>query len=353
MHAATLLYPADWQAHHYRALALRNLDRLQQAWDELSISQKLHESEATVCNLIVVGLLMGRQADVSAYLGSKNLSEASRYYYTGLALVLSGDMDGAGTAFQNVFKRNDRLQGLAAGAYAASLAEMGRDAEAEAVLQRGIEAEKEAGNPGGRARKLLARAHLRLGFGDRPSARSLAVDAARLSDDTGLLQRAGSLLARAGFPADARLLRQRMSAPDQGRRIETAQAIVDGEIALAEGSNQRAAEYFRKADRLAPAIHPRDFLARAWQRLGRVEDALAAWRRIADWPALVWNLTPDAYDPGIWSESLLRVAELSLRSGRAAEGRTVLDRFLKMRPNADGSALESVLARQLLELTRH
>lgn len=104
---------------------------------------------------------------------------------------------------------------------------------------------------------------------------------------------------------------------------------------------------FRQADRLAPPIDPRDFLARGWDALARSEDALSKWRRIAEAPALVW-LRANFVDPGIWTESLLRAAEISQSTGRPVEARRFLGQFLKIREHADRDSPQAAAAQKLL-----
>jgi tetratricopeptide (TPR) repeat protein len=229
---------------------------------------------------------------------------------------------------------------------------LGRHHEAVQVLEQGIAAESDSGNPAQQAQKLLSLGHLYLTAGQREAARRKAHEAARQDSDTRALLRAGSLLARAGFPADARLVDARLNAPDQGRRFETAQTILTAEIALAEGRMADAVNGFERADRLTAPIRPREFLARAWERAGRAADALAVWRRIALKPELLWSEAPDLYDPGSWSESLLRIADLSLRAGFRDEAGAALKQFLELRKHADTDSAQSALAQKLLELLK-
>jgi tetratricopeptide (TPR) repeat protein len=279
----------------------------------------------------------------------KDVRPAAANYYGGLAQVLDRDIVGSEAAILSVIRSNDTLLASPAyGAWASILGELGRVHEALAVLEEGIASDSASGNVTGRARKLLASAHLRLQRQEKGVARTLAHDAARRDRDTECLRRAGCLLARAGFPADARDLLGQMSAPDEGRRYETAHTVLAAEIALAEGRISDAIQLFSKADQLAPPIHPRDFLAHAWERADRIEEALAAWKRIGDRPSLVWVSQPDVHAPGLWTEALVRVAQLSLSVGRIESGRAALTLFLKVREHADGDSPQSAMAQKLL-----
>jgi serine/threonine-protein kinase len=349
MHTFTLLYPQDSLAHHYHAFALRSLGRLEEARSELLESQRLRAADATLRNMVVVALLLGRSGEAAGYVERLPPPEAA--IYRGRINFLAHDYEGAEAAFAAASTAGDaRMRSLASGARAALLAELGRHHEAAQALEEGIAAESASGNPAQQARKRLALGHLYLIAGHSEAARLKAQEAARLDLDTLTLLRAGTLLARAGFPGDARLVSALMNAPDQGRRFETAQTILTAEIALAEGRTAEAVSGFERADRLTAPIRPRDFLARAWEKAGRSVDALAVWRRIALKPELLWSEPPDLYDPGGWSESLLRVADLSLRAGFRDESRAALRQFLELRKHANADSPQSALARKLLEL---
>jgi tetratricopeptide (TPR) repeat protein len=348
MHTFTLLYPRDSLAHHYHAFALRNLGRLEEARSELLEAQRLRPAEANLMNLVAVALLLGRPLEAADYV--EKLSAPVAANYRGQIKFLVRDYAGAEAAFAAASTSRDaRMRSLGMGARAALLAELGRYQEAVQALEQGIAAELASGNSAQQARMRLSLGHLYLLAGRRDAARLKAREAAHQDSDTLALLRAGSLLARAGFPADARSIGARMNAPDQGRRFETAQAILTAEIALAEGRTADAITGFEKADRLTAPIRPRVFLARAWEKAGRSADALDVWGRIALKPELLWNEAPDLYDPGAWSESLLRVADLSLGAGFRDESRAALKQLLELRKHADTDSPQSALASKLLE----
>jgi len=343
----TILYPRDSLAHHYHAKALRNLYRLEEAYGEFQTSQGLHPTEVTLNNLIAVGLQLGKQQDVAEYL--TKMKPAPAGYYGSLAKFLNRDYAGCDAELLAIIGGDDaRLRSAAYGARASLLAELGRVQEARAVLDQGIAADIARGGFVGHANRLLALAHLRLSGSDKRSAREFALEAARRDGDTACLCRSGSLLARADFPTDARRVLARINSAAEGRRSETARIIVSAEIALAERRIEDALREFAKADRLVPPIHPRDFLARAWESAGRADEALAAWRRIAERPALVWVPEPDLHPPGTWTESLIHVAALSLQLGRRESGRAALALFLTTQEHADADAPHFVMAQKLL-----
>jgi eukaryotic-like serine/threonine-protein kinase len=350
MKAFTLQYPLDPLAHHYHATALRSRGRLEEAREELLFSQRLRRTESSLINLISVSLLLGKPEEAAGYLKELRDSRSSfAPFYAALANFLEQNFGGCQTILTTVAQDTHApLRSQAYGGQACLDAELGRVHEALAVLEEGIAVDAAAENSTGLSRKLLASAHLRLLGGENSSARVLALEATRRDADTECLRRAGSLLARAGFPGDSRRVLARMDAPDEGWRIDTARAILAAEIALAEDHIEEALTNFSKADRLAPPIYPRELLAHAWERAGRIEEALAVWKRIADRPSLVWVSRPDLHAPGLWTEALVRVADLSLRAGRIESGRAALTLFLKIREHADADSPQSAVAQKLL-----
>ncbi len=348
--AFTLQYPTDSLARHYHALALRNLDRMEEARDELVASRKLHPAQSSLINLISVGLHLGRHKEIAGYLKELTISQPSyALFYGGLARFIQRDFTDCASLMATVAADPQApLRSQADTALALVHAESGRVREALDALRQGIARDLAAGNSTGLGRKLLASAHLRLLLGEKDTARQLALDASRRDRDTDCLRRAGTLLARSGFPADARNVLQQMNAPDEGHRFETARSVLSAEIGLAEGHIEEALTNFSNADQLASPINPREFMAHAWDRAGRTEEALAAWKRIADRPSLVWVSQPDLHAPGLWTEALVRVAELSLRVGSIESGRAALTLYLKVREHADTDSPQSTMAQKLL-----
>jgi tetratricopeptide (TPR) repeat protein len=243
---------------------------------------------------------------------------------------------------------DERLRSAGFGAGASLLAELGRIGEARKLLEEGAAGDAAAANYPGRARKLLAMGHLFVLTGQVERARALSLEASRQYRDTEILLRAGRLLAHAGFSPDARRMLELIQPGAEGRRSESAHAILSAALAAAGGRKQEALDGLAKADRLVAPIHARDFLADGFERLGNVDDSLRHFRRIADRPALVWFYSPDTYVPGLWTASLLHTAGLYLRAGRKVEARAALDQFLKIRQSADADHPETVAAQKLL-----
>ena len=346
-HAWTLLYPLDSVGHHIRALALRNLDRLEDAREELHTSQKLWPDPRNLTNLVCVALLLGRPQEAASYL--KTVEPPVATYFGGLVKFLNFEFEAAEADFTSALQNQDtRIRSMAYGAKACLLAELGRPREARNVLESGAVQDAAAADSAGRARKMLALAHLWLLDGQPDRTRALVLDAVRQYNETEILVRAGTMLARAGFRKDARELLNQLNSLYEGRRFETSRAILASEVAFAEGRRDQALAGFQAASQLAPPIHSREFLANAFDHTGRVEDALSFYRRIVGRPALIWFLSPIRYDPGAWTSALLRTSSLYLRLGRRQEARQSLDQFFRIRKTAEADDPQSGAARKLL-----
>jgi tetratricopeptide (TPR) repeat protein/predicted Ser/Thr protein kinase len=343
----TLTYPGDHRAHHNHAEALRNLDRLEEAREEFLASRRLRLTDAVRDNLVLIGLLRGQKQEVAGNL--KDLPPALATYLGSFLKFLDRDFMGCETALRAVIHEDRPFRSVAYGALASLFGERGRAHEALAILDEGTASDALEGNATGRGLKLLASAHLHFLAGERGTAKGLAQEATQPDSDTECLRRAGCLLAQAGFLPEARAILARLNVRDEGHRSETARMIVAAEIDLAEGRKQKALDGFDKAAALAPPIHPRDFLARAWERAGEIDKALIAWRRIAHRPELVWSSQPGLHPPGLWTEALLRVAALSQRVGQLKAGGEALALFLKIRERADTNSPQSEAAQRLLK----
>src|SRR5262249_31382712 len=160
--------------------------------------------------------------------------------------------------------------------------------------------------------------------------------------------RAGSLLARGGFLEAARALLQKLDFPGEGRRVEIARSVLSGEIALAEGRIKDALVQLRRGADLAPPIEPREYLGRGLNMAGRSEEALAEYQRIMTAPAAIWQNGADNSDPGLWTDSMLHVAELNAKIGRKAEANAAVIRFLNFHAQADSDSPRVIAARKLL-----
>jgi serine/threonine protein kinase/tetratricopeptide (TPR) repeat protein len=344
-----LLYPQESLAYHMRALALRNLGRLEEAREQLQRAESLRHDIANLTNLALVEMMLGDYTKAVEYLkGARATQPAIAGYLDGVKDFLVGDYSAAETSFLTLTRGPDtRLRSLGYGDLVCLLAEKGQEQAALATVREGIVADSRVGNPTGQARKLLAFASLSLEKGDLRTMHTAALQAAGVEKTSRTFLRAGTMLARGGFVADARRLLARMDFPGEGRRQEVNIAILAGEIALAERNNDQAISELRRAATLAPPIQPREYLARALQQVGENEEALAVYQSIITAPGSIWQ-SADDFDPGIWSRCMLRAAELQARVGQSWDARQTAARFLKIRERADSDSAELATALKLL-----
>jgi serine/threonine-protein kinase len=346
-----LLYPQDAQAYHLRALALRNLGRLEEARDQLRIAQRLRPDPVNLQNLVVVDLMLGDSAQANGDVEAlRSVKPVLAEYLRGIANWLAGDVSGADRSFSILSGSEDgRFRSIGFGAKAYVLAETGRSRAASAALREGIAADIRAGNSAGHARKLLAIAALSLDNEDKANLKTVALEAVAQDHSARTYLRAGTLLARGGLLAAARSVLGNLEFPDEGRRFEIARSILSGEIAVAEGRTGEGLADLQRAASLAPQIQPREYLAHALEQAGRQEEALGEYQRIVAAPAVMWQSgSADDNDPDLWTSSMLRVADLSARTGRKDEARAMLTRFLKLHAQADSDSRQTTAARKLL-----
>jgi Flp pilus assembly protein TadD len=78
-----------------------------------------------------------------------------------------------------------------------------------------------------------------------------------------------------------------------------------GLLLAKQGDNAEAARYLKAATQLKPTSHPEESLARAWQALGRVQEASDPHAALTDF-AEAAKLTPNDADPHLAAAALLR-----------------------------------------------
>jgi hypothetical protein len=121
--------------------------------------------------------------------------------------------------------------------------------------------------------------------------------------------RAGMLLAQAGFLSEARRILNDLHAHVDIPRLVAARHRLAGEIALVERAPRRALREFQEAAVISPARECMEQIARALDATGDLNQAIAAYKKITETPALFWP-GPQTDIPGLQSESRRRYAEL-------------------------------------------
>ncbi len=229
---------------------------------------------------------------------------------------------------------------LRAGVYS----ELGRYGEAASVLREGIQYDIAERRASDQADKLLALADLALRREDRVGARQACLGAVQLDRSPQRLSRAGTILARAGYPAVA----ERLAAMIQGNEniFQAARWRIAGEVLLARGAPAEAIVNFRHADAVEPAGRPRQYLARALVLSGDAEGALRLYRRVLETRNLSWQ-SSEPQPLGLWADALLQQAVLASSLGHVEEARTAASEYEKIRSGEDQPARDLDSARKI------
>jgi hypothetical protein len=112
-----------------------------------------------------------------------------------------------------------------------------------------------------------------------------------------VVAKAVTILARAGFIADAREVSRKF--PEiRGPRNRCFRLRMDGELAAASGKFADAVGLMEQAARIDSAKRPKEYLARVLYLAGQKERAGQIYREIAEVPNEDW-LSPDTEWPGL------------------------------------------------------
>lgn len=176
-------------------------------------------------------------------------------------------------------------------------------------LQNGIAYDISQGLREAAADKHLLLAQLHLRSAARAAAQGECSSALALDKSTRRAARAGMLLAQAGFLSEARRILNDLHAHVDIPRLVAARHRLAGEIALVERAPRRALREFQEAAVISPARECMEQIARALDATGDLNQAIAAYKKITETPALFWP-GPQTDIPGLQSESRRRYAEL-------------------------------------------
>ena len=336
-------YPNDYLGPFYHARPLLMLGRTEEAIRALEQArQKEPNSFFPFYHLAQFNLVLGRfdeSAKAIANLRRLGYGETAEYF-EGASLFMQGQYDKAMAVFRTLRTPSDPrdpydpyYRSRSYQMEANVLAELGRREEAIQLINQSLAADVASGRDDDRADKLTALAYLYLARGDRPACRVACLKALELDGSLGRSRDAGSLLAQAGYVADARrVLRSR----DPGNYPPISDEVRDrlqGEILLAKGQRQKALEEFEKAAKLAPPAEDREYLARALVACGRLEEAWTIYKNAVQAQGQVWYWA-EVQPPGLWADTLYQYASLSLKLGKP-EGAEAAARYRKLREHAD------------------
>ncbi|HYL72847.1 MAG TPA: protein kinase [Bryobacteraceae bacterium] len=311
-------YPFDYLAAFYLGAAQRMQGKLEAAIGTFqhaaSLDPKqyysyveLAKSYLTLKNLPEANIELGR---IRA-LGEQTTADQ----FEGVARFLGSDAGLASAIFGRLLKSADPIAKSRGYLLLASLAaETGRSADAIAWLEVGLEYDRSRGDIPFQADKLINLAYLHLAAGARGKVRTEALDAVRLDSSPERLLKAGTLLARAGFLADASSM-GRMTRQFPGvHKAEVASLRIDGEILAARHLFPQALDRLNRAAKMDQVSGYQEYLANAYAITGDGERAASYYQRIFDTPAVPW-LNSAAEFPGIWTASLLKYATLERSLG--------------------------------------
>ena len=330
-------YPNDYLGPFYHARPLLMLGRTEEAVRALEeANRKNPNSYYPLYHLAAFNLVLRRfdeSAKAIASLRQMGYGDAA-VYFEGASLFMRGEYDKAMAAFRAL--RNAGHPYYRSRSYqleASVLAELGRREEAIWLIKESLTADVANGRDEDRASKLTALAYLYLARGDRAACRAACLQALQLDGSLGRSREAGSLLARAGYLADARGV---LEARDPGNYPPISEEVrhrLQGEIFLAEGQRQKALEEFERTDKLAPPAESREYLARALVGCGRLEEAWTTYRNAVEAQSRIWYW-PEVSPPGFWADMLYQYGALGLKL-RKPEAVGAAARYGKVRARAD------------------
>jgi tetratricopeptide (TPR) repeat protein len=343
------LYPHDYIPVHDLAAAVRFQGRLDQAVQlERQVMTLAPEYIGAITAAMQDYLLLGRFDNAEAMakrLGDLGLPAMSEEYQ-GVVQYQRGNYAAAEVLFQkgmqdlSAFRRSRAVSLLAA-----LKAESGAYRAAISLYENGLAADLAAGMPEQAAQKHLAIAILRFRNKENALARIHSLEAVRQLRFLVVFRRAASILARSGYPADARNLLDDL-ARWPGPLAESARSYIQGEIFMAEGDYANAVREFQAVDRSDSPLILREYLARGYAASGDGERALFLYQSsLRSWGPF-W-LYADSELPALRTNMMIDYAALALRQGHPDQAGVVLRQYFSLRPNADPGLPETATAARL------
>jgi tetratricopeptide (TPR) repeat protein len=298
-------YPEDWRGHFYRIVpllldgypeeAIRQMERV------LSLRPGHAHAYAQIANAAIAMGDEVRAGDAISQL--RKMGERERPLVKQAMLHMTqGALNRAIACFGEVQASRETLWQVRGALYKAILYIESNEPDAalrtlSSDAYRSLPPDADAE----RASWLMARAFAAWRAGDSKLATASASAAIDAEDGPYALRHGGSVFARLGRFEIASAIAERVRRMD-ARHYQLAARRIDGEVALAKGQLNEAANAFQKAFMLAPRVYDRTPLARALAALGRTEEARQIFRRTADAAFLVF-LEPMCQEPGAWGDS--------------------------------------------------
>jgi serine/threonine protein kinase/predicted Zn-dependent protease len=334
----SIAYPNDYLGFFYRGVPLMLLGRTEEA------VQMLHEAEQRNPGLFYVPdhlarymLILGDLDSTTRYT-SRVRQMGHRWWadeVDGQASVVAGDYGRAEKLFLGLREADDPfLRSVRFYLLASSLAEQGRYKDAIRFLNDGVAADLPAGDAADRADKLLGLAYLHFIQGDREAGRVAALKSVEAEPGVRRIAQAGSLLARAGFMADAERLSRTLNADDTAVVTKVAFHRLRGEILLAQKRCRPALAEFETAKAVdQEQALLQDYWAHALLVCSRSDEAAVEYEKLWSRSRNVWH-QPEFYEPGLRADLLFAYAQALSRAGKP-QADAIFSQYRALRRNAD------------------
>ena len=334
-------YPNDPAYHSDLAADYRALNRPRDAIAEAEKALQL--SPSSPGSMVALAIMQGdvrewsqmvRYYEQAFAIEPELTTDTIHNHQYGWALVQINRPDAARAAFRKMLElepvkkaRGHRSLGILA-------LYQGKLSEARRELEEARRLDETSGTFNSAARDLYYLAEglaLLGGTGDAISQLTKAVDLSRKASWTVLSLRLSTLLARSGRCAEASRIvesnRKQAQAGDSYERSDLMRA--DGEIALARGKTAEALELLRQAEIVQPWILTQISLARALDRAGQNEEAIAAYEKVI-------TRGPEPWEGNVeWAISHIALAHLYEHEGRREEARRTCGQLREVWKDAD------------------
>ena len=335
-----LRFPNDWYARWKHGLLLASVDRLEEAADELHQAERLRPGlRLNLTSLLEVYLWSGNFVEAKATaeklrtMGETGWADATEAQVA----LLNGDLAAARKGFESAASAREGLWRIRGPMMLACFdAELGRYAEAAAVLDRSIQRDRDAGQNSDIGERLLARAQMESRMQTREKALMTIEEALAVERGAENRARAGVLLARLGKIDRARAIRKSFGVNQKFGVNATAPHLIDGEIALFTGQTEAAIAAFQKAHEFETPSRHQEPLARAMAKAGRNEEALALYRQMLARPGHFWY-APDYDWLGLWMDTARDAALLAKKAGNRGMADEISALYERMRGRAPES----------------
>ncbi len=299
------LYPYEYLPSFYLATTLANLNRPVEALvKDKQAEAKQPDAYSPIAQEARLELVLGQfteAEDAVDRLRKMRRPDAANAIQVSLDM-LREDFPDAFEALRRMEQSGDPLyESRGYSLHASLLSEMRKLPEAIKILKEGIAFDEANGLAFNEADKLLALAYLHLRRHAFSDCGTEALQA--ISKENGRLHllKAGTLLARAGYPTAAKQVLYLLESEPDLPVFAEARHELQGEIFEAQGRLEEAYKELLLASNLDVPSRPREYLVRILEKMGKTQEALAFCGPIVEAPAAIWQL-PEFHEPGLWAD---------------------------------------------------